>query len=135
MKDLWLQGLAVVLPQVQQELLPVRAEFATLALYIGLVLGATTWGSLADLIGRRLSFNVSIFRATGSAMSKSLFMDIDINFSSIDCPPFPTDHIIFGSSLWHSGWRRTQFHYFRIACRMHRIRHWGQVCHLNYVYL
>ena len=70
-KDLWLQGLAVVLPQVQQELLPVRAEFATLALYIGLVLGATTWGSLADLIGRRVSFNVSIFCATGSVSSFS----------------------------------------------------------------
>lgn len=57
--DLWLQGVAVVLPQVQQELLPSRVEFATLALYVGLILGATTWGSLADLIGRRLSFNVS----------------------------------------------------------------------------
>ena len=79
--DLWLQGLAVVLPQVQQELLPARAEFATLALYVGLVLGATTWGSLADLIGRRLSFNVSTFRAIGLSllMSKSLlFMGTDI---------------------------------------------------------
>ncbi|KAL9714526.1 hypothetical protein Ac2012v2_002840 [Leucoagaricus gongylophorus] len=61
--NLWLQGLAVVLPQVQQELLPARAEFATLALYVGLVLGATTWGSLADLIGRRLSFNITLFLA------------------------------------------------------------------------
>ncbi|EKM77975.1 hypothetical protein AGABI1DRAFT_129759 [Agaricus bisporus var. burnettii JB137-S8] len=57
--NLWLQGVAVVLPQVQQELLPTRVEFATLALYVGLILGATTWGSLADLIGRRLSFNVT----------------------------------------------------------------------------
>jgi len=68
-----------VLPQVQQELLPTRAEFVTL--YVGLVLGATTWGSLADLIGRRLSFNVSTFRAIGLSllMSKSLlFMGTDI---------------------------------------------------------
>lgn len=56
--DIWLQGVAVVLPQVQQELLPVRVEFATLALYVGLILGATTWGVMADLIGRKLSFNV-----------------------------------------------------------------------------
>lgn len=68
-----------MLPQVQQELLPTRAEFVTL--YVGLVLGATTWGSLADLIGRRLSFNVSTFRAIGLSllMSKSLlFMGTDI---------------------------------------------------------
>jgi MFS family permease len=58
--DLWLQGVAVVLPQIQQELLPSRVEFATLSLYVGLILGATIWGSLADLIGRRLSFNVSV---------------------------------------------------------------------------
>ncbi|KXN83796.1 hypothetical protein AN958_01073 [Leucoagaricus sp. SymC.cos] len=57
--NLWLQGVAVVLPQVQQELLPSRVEFVTLALYVGLILGATMWGSLADLVGRRLSFNVS----------------------------------------------------------------------------
>jgi MFS family permease len=56
--DIWLQGVAVVLPQVQQELLPVRVEFATLSLYVGLILGATTWGVMADLIGRKLSFNV-----------------------------------------------------------------------------
>lgn len=61
--NLWLQGVAVVLPQVQQELLPSRVEFATLALYVGLILGATTWGSLADLIGRRLSFNITLFIA------------------------------------------------------------------------
>jgi len=56
--DIWLQGVAVVLPQVQQELLPVRVEFATLSLYVGLILGAATWGVMADLIGRKLSFNV-----------------------------------------------------------------------------
>jgi MFS family permease len=57
--DLWLQGLAIVLPQVQQELNPVRVEYAVLAEFAGLIVGATTWGIMADLIGRRLSFNVS----------------------------------------------------------------------------
>ncbi|KAG0695128.1 major facilitator superfamily domain-containing protein [Suillus ampliporus] len=61
--NLWLQGLAVVLPQVQQELNPVRVEYAVLAEFAGLIVGATTWGILADLIGRRLSFNITLFLA------------------------------------------------------------------------
>ena len=59
--DIWLQGIAVVLGQVQQELDPTRIEFATLALYVGLIIGASTWGVLADVIGRKLSFNVSVW--------------------------------------------------------------------------
>ncbi|PPQ71063.1 hypothetical protein CVT26_011465 [Gymnopilus dilepis] len=61
--NLWLQGVAIVLPQVQQELNPVRVEFATLALYVGLIIGASVWGVLADLIGRRVSFNITLFLA------------------------------------------------------------------------
>ncbi|KAF8071534.1 major facilitator superfamily domain-containing protein [Lyophyllum atratum] len=61
--NIWLQGVAVVLAQVQQELLPVRVEFATLSLYVGLILGATVWGVMADLIGRKLSFNITLFLA------------------------------------------------------------------------
>ncbi|KAG6826278.1 hypothetical protein H0H92_000459 [Tricholoma furcatifolium] len=61
--NIWLQGVAIVLGQVQQELLPSRVEFATLALYVGLILGASVWGVLADLIGRKLSFNITLFIA------------------------------------------------------------------------
>ncbi|KAF8878999.1 major facilitator superfamily domain-containing protein [Gymnopilus junonius] len=61
--NIWLQGVAIVLPQVQQELNPVRVEFATLALYVGLIIGASLWGVLADLIGRRVSFNITLFLA------------------------------------------------------------------------
>ena len=61
LSDIWLQGIAVVLGQVQQELDPTRIEFATLALYVGLIIGASTWGVLADVIGRKLSFNVSVW--------------------------------------------------------------------------
>ncbi|KAG1821035.1 MFS general substrate transporter [Suillus subaureus] len=61
--NLWLQGLAIVLPQVQQELNPVRVEYAVLAEFAGLIVGATTWGIMADLIGRRLSFNITLFLA------------------------------------------------------------------------
>ncbi|KAL1661256.1 major facilitator superfamily domain-containing protein [Schizophyllum commune] len=61
--NIWLQGIAVVLGQVQQELDPTRIEFATLALYVGLIIGASTWGVLADVIGRKLSFNITLFIA------------------------------------------------------------------------
>ncbi|KAG2075400.1 MFS general substrate transporter [Suillus decipiens] len=61
--NIWLQGLAIVLPQVQQELNPVRVEYAVLAEFAGLIVGATTWGIMADLIGRRLSFNITLFLA------------------------------------------------------------------------
>lgn len=35
----------------------------TFALYIGLIIGAFTWGIMADVVGRRLSFNITLFLA------------------------------------------------------------------------
>ena len=35
-------------------------ELATRALYVGLILGASVWGTLADVIGRTLSYNVCL---------------------------------------------------------------------------
>ncbi|EIW83728.1 MFS general substrate transporter [Coniophora puteana RWD-64-598 SS2] len=61
--NLWLQGLAVVLPQVEQEFNPSQIEYAVLAEFAGLICGATTWGILADVIGRRLSFMITLFLA------------------------------------------------------------------------
>ncbi|KAF7336529.1 putative MFS general substrate transporter [Mycena sanguinolenta] len=61
--NIWLQGVAIILPQIQNELHPTRVEFATMSLFIGLIVGASTWGVLADLIGRRLSFNITLFIA------------------------------------------------------------------------
>ncbi|KAF8139344.1 major facilitator superfamily domain-containing protein [Mycena galopus ATCC 62051] len=61
--NIWLQGVAIILPQIQNELKPTRVEFATMSLFIGLIVGASTWGVLADLIGRRLSFNITLFIA------------------------------------------------------------------------
>lgn len=58
--NLWLQGVAIVLGQVQTEFNPNRIEFATLSLYVGLIVGALTWGILADIIGRKLSFNITL---------------------------------------------------------------------------
>ncbi|KAI0027720.1 major facilitator superfamily domain-containing protein [Vararia minispora EC-137] len=61
--NIWLQGVAIILPQIQTELNPVHVEYATLALFAGLIVGATLWGILADIIGRRLSFNITLFIA------------------------------------------------------------------------
>ncbi|KAG1757911.1 major facilitator superfamily domain-containing protein [Suillus lakei] len=61
--NLWMQGLSISLAQVQQELNPVRIEYAFLAVSVGLIVGATTWGIMADLIGRKISFNMTLFLA------------------------------------------------------------------------
>ncbi|CAE6429807.1 unnamed protein product [Rhizoctonia solani] len=59
--NIWLQGVAIILPSIEREMQPEHIAFATLSLYVGLIVGATTWGVLADVIGRRLSWNITLF--------------------------------------------------------------------------
>ncbi|CAE6379903.1 unnamed protein product [Rhizoctonia solani] len=59
--NIWLQGVAIILPSIEREMQPEHIAFATLSLYVGLIVGATTWGILADVIGRRLSWNITLF--------------------------------------------------------------------------
>ncbi|EJD03334.1 MFS general substrate transporter [Fomitiporia mediterranea MF3/22] len=59
--NLLLQGVAVILPQVQSDLHPPRVEYVLLALYSGLIVGATFWGILADVVGRRISWRITFF--------------------------------------------------------------------------
>ncbi|CAE6423053.1 unnamed protein product [Rhizoctonia solani] len=59
--NIWLQGVAIILPSIEREMQPDHIAFATLSLYAGLIVGATTWGILADVIGRRLSWNITLF--------------------------------------------------------------------------
>ncbi|PWN43691.1 MFS general substrate transporter [Ceraceosorus guamensis] len=61
--NLWLQGVAIILPQVNREFAPQHVEWMTFALYIGLILGAAGWGVAADIIGRRPAFNITLFLA------------------------------------------------------------------------
>jgi len=61
--NLWLQGVALILPQVGMEFQPPHQTFLTLALYAGLIIGASFWGVTADIIGRRLAFNLTLFIA------------------------------------------------------------------------
>ena len=61
--NLWLQGVAIILPQVGKEFQPTHQTFLTLALYLGLIFGAAFWGIGADLMGRQLAFNLTLFIA------------------------------------------------------------------------
>lgn len=59
--NLWLQGVAIVLPEVAKEFSNAqRTPWMTFALYMGLICGAATWGVLADILGRKLSFNITL---------------------------------------------------------------------------
>src|SRR5205814_7141060 len=54
--NLWLQGVAIILPQVGKEFNPPHPTFLTLAVYVGLIIGVAFWGVGADLMGRQLAF-------------------------------------------------------------------------------
>ncbi|WFD26750.1 hypothetical protein MNAN1_001737 [Malassezia nana] len=61
----WLQLVAVILSSAYNEFHPNeptnrREAFLTLALYVGLILGAAFWGYAADIVGRRFSFNATL---------------------------------------------------------------------------
>ncbi|KIY46937.1 MFS general substrate transporter [Fistulina hepatica ATCC 64428] len=77
--NIWLQGIALILSQVQQELNPVRIELGTLAFFIGTVAGSAVWGLLTDLIGRKIAFKTTLFLAgtfgiaTGASPSFAAF--------------------------------------------------------------
>ncbi|KAK1225640.1 hypothetical protein PQX77_011397 [Marasmius sp. AFHP31] len=99
--NIWLQGVAIILPQVKNELNPSRVEYATLALYVGLILGASVWGILADLIGRRLSFNITLFIAGVFGVAAGAAHDFTTLCALIACCGFgiggnlPVDGAIF----------------------------------------
>lgn len=59
--NIWFQALSMSLPQIKLEFGPKHVQFATLALYLGLLIGATFWGFMADVIGRRPSWNITLF--------------------------------------------------------------------------
>ncbi|BEJ15703.1 hypothetical protein CspHIS471_0503080 [Cutaneotrichosporon sp. HIS471] len=64
--NIWLQGVAIVQPQVSYEWnRPVgqtpNIKYTTLALYAGLIVGASFWGCSADIIGRRTAWNATLF--------------------------------------------------------------------------
>lgn len=60
--NLWLQGVALTLPQLSVEFGVSSSEvrYTTLALFLGLCIGASFWGTASDIIGRRLAFNATL---------------------------------------------------------------------------
>ncbi|KAL1407745.1 hypothetical protein Q8F55_007179 [Vanrija albida] len=59
--NIWLQGVAIVMPAVANEFKPYpHVRLATLALYAGLIFGAAFWGCSADIIGRRFAWNATL---------------------------------------------------------------------------
>lgn len=61
----WLQGVALTLPQLSVEFGVSESEvrYTTLALFLGLCIGASFWGIASDIIGRRIAFNFTLLIA------------------------------------------------------------------------
>ncbi|KAL3488160.1 major facilitator superfamily domain-containing protein [Aspergillus germanicus] len=61
--NLWLQGVALTLTPLSMEfgVTESQSRFATCALFVGLIVGATFWGIASDIIGRRPAFNCTLF--------------------------------------------------------------------------
>ncbi|KAL4923636.1 MFS transporter [Aspergillus undulatus] len=61
--NLWLQGVALTLTPLSSEfgVSENHSRFATCALFVGLIVGASFWGIASDAIGRRPAFNCTLF--------------------------------------------------------------------------
>lgn len=57
------QGVALILPPLSAEfgVSSSWVRFTTCALFLGLCIGASFWGVVSDLIGRRPAFNMTLF--------------------------------------------------------------------------
>lgn len=61
MDNFWSQGISAVRPPVANEFTDITLlSFSSVAYYVGLILGASFWGTTADLIGRKPAFNATI---------------------------------------------------------------------------
>ncbi|CAI7570762.1 unnamed protein product [Penicillium manginii] len=63
--NLWLQGVALTLTPISYEFGISESEvrFTTCALFLGLCVGASSWGIASDILGRRVAFNTTLFLA------------------------------------------------------------------------
>ena len=63
-----LVSIAMVMPQASKEFTPKYATLLSAAQYAGLLVGAVLFGLLADLTGRRLAWQLSIFGCSAFTM-------------------------------------------------------------------
>ncbi|KAI2625864.1 MFS general substrate transporter [Hypoxylon sp. NC1633] len=60
--NLWMQGVSLVLPSLSEEfgVSEKQVRYTTSSLFAGLCVGSFVWGLGADIIGRRIAFNVTL---------------------------------------------------------------------------
>ncbi|KAL0943450.1 hexose transporter [Colletotrichum truncatum] len=59
--NFWSQGITAIRPPIGNEFTDIaRLSFSSVAYYVGLIVGASFWGTTADLIGRKPAFNATI---------------------------------------------------------------------------
>ncbi|KAI1502807.1 sugar transporter [Biscogniauxia marginata] len=60
--NLWMQGVSLTLPSLSQEfgISEKQVRYTTSSLFVGLSLGSALWGAGADIMGRRIAFNVTL---------------------------------------------------------------------------
>jgi MFS family permease len=52
---------SIIATQAGYEFHPSYSHALTIAVYMGMLFGALFWGMTADIVGRRYSFNISLF--------------------------------------------------------------------------
>ncbi|KAF3762941.1 MFS general substrate transporter [Cryphonectria parasitica EP155] len=60
--NLWMQGVSLILPSLSAEfsVSEKQVRYTTSWVYLGLCLGAFTWGLGSDILGRRIAFNATL---------------------------------------------------------------------------
>lgn len=64
--NMWLQGVAVILPRVQDHfhISDSRIGLLSSSIFFGMMIGAVGWGTCADIMGRRIAFQSTLFFAS-----------------------------------------------------------------------
>ncbi|TGJ82113.1 hypothetical protein E0Z10_g6656 [Xylaria hypoxylon] len=60
--NLWMQGVSLTLPSLSEEfgVTEKQVRYTTSSLYVGLSIGSALWGVGADIMGRRIAFNLTL---------------------------------------------------------------------------
>ncbi|KAI0389593.1 sugar transporter [Xylariaceae sp. FL0594] len=60
--NLWMQGVSLTLPSLSKEfnVTEKQVRYTTSSLYVGLSIGSALWGLGADIMGRRIAFNLTL---------------------------------------------------------------------------